>query len=86
MIHVFPKDHHHNIVGCFTETSTLPLSLSLPLYVKEKYYPLRPELAESTAMLYMATGEGRFQEAGKEIVDDLAKHTRWDQDPHPRAY
>jgi mannosidase alpha-like ER degradation enhancer 1 len=24
----------------------------------------------------MATGEGRFQEAGKEIVDDLAKHTR----------
>lgn len=34
-------------------------------------------------MLYMATGEGRFQEAGKEIVDDLAKHTRWDQDPHP---
>ena len=46
------------------------------LHATEKYYPLRPELAESTAMLFMATGDGRFQEAGKEIVDDLARHTR----------
>ena len=40
------------------------------LHPTEKYYPLRPELAESTAMLFMATGETHFQEAGKVIADD----------------
>lgn len=46
------------------------------LHPTEKYYPLRPELAESTAMLYAATGDARYQEAGRVIASDIAKHTR----------
>ncbi|TPX31952.1 hypothetical protein SmJEL517_g04857 [Synchytrium microbalum] len=35
------------------------------------HYPLRPELIESTYMLYRATRDPFYQQVGEEIVDDL---------------
>lgn len=44
----------------------------------EKYYPLRPELAESTYYLYQATKDPWYLEVGEAIVDSLNLHTKVD--------
>eukprot|EP00927_Polykrikos_kofoidii_P034079 TRINITY_DN28911_c0_g1_i1.p1 TRINITY_DN28911_c0_g1~~TRINITY_DN28911_c0_g1_i1.p1 ORF type:complete len:588 (+),score=77.55 TRINITY_DN28911_c0_g1_i1:71-1834(+) len=42
-----------------------------------KYYPLRPELVESTLGLYLATGDTHYQKVvGRSIVDNLNNHSR----------
>lgn len=44
----------------------------------EKYYPLRPELAESTYYLYQATKDPWYVEVGETIVNSLNLHTKVD--------
>lgn len=46
------------------------------LHPTEKYYPLRPELAESTFYLYQATKDPWYLQVGESIVDSLSLHTR----------
>ncbi|PIN26416.1 Glycosyl hydrolase, family 47 [Handroanthus impetiginosus] len=46
------------------------------LHPTEKYYPLRPEFAESTFYLYQATKDPWYLEVGESIVDSLNFHTR----------
>ncbi|KAL2492870.1 putative alpha-mannosidase I MNS5 [Abeliophyllum distichum] len=46
------------------------------LHPTEKYYPLRPELAESTFYLYQATKDPWYLEVGESIVDSLNFYTR----------
>ncbi|OON18106.1 glycosyl hydrolase family 47, partial [Opisthorchis viverrini] len=47
-----------------TETCPLP------------FYPLRPELAESTYFLYRATGHPFYLHVGKQIMESLKKHAK----------
>lgn len=46
------------------------------LHPTEKYYPLRPELAESTFYLYQATKDPWYLEVGESITDSLNLHTK----------
>ncbi|KAM7475561.1 hypothetical protein LguiB_022804 [Lonicera macranthoides] len=46
------------------------------LHPTEKYYPLRPELAESTFYLYQATKDPWYMEVGESIVDSLNLYTK----------
>lgn len=46
------------------------------LHPTEKYYPLRPELAESTFYLYQATKDPWYMEVGESIINSLNAHTR----------
>lgn len=46
------------------------------LHPTEKYYPLRPELAESTFYLYQATKDPWYLEVGESIMDSLNLHTK----------
>ncbi|KAL2935978.1 Alpha-mannosidase I MNS5 [Bienertia sinuspersici] len=46
------------------------------LHPTEKYYPLRPELAESTFYLYQATKDPWYLEVGEFITDSLNLHTK----------
>ncbi|XP_027168460.1 alpha-mannosidase I MNS5 isoform X1 [Coffea eugenioides] len=46
------------------------------LHPTEKYYPLRPEFAESTFYLYQATKDPWYMEVGELIVDSLNLYTR----------
>ncbi|XP_059441472.1 alpha-mannosidase I MNS5 [Corylus avellana] len=46
------------------------------LHPTEKYYPLRPELAESTFYLYQATKDSWYLEVGESIVDSLNLYTK----------
>ncbi|XP_068636856.1 alpha-mannosidase I MNS5 isoform X2 [Aristolochia californica] len=46
------------------------------LHPTEKYYPLRPELAESTLYLYQATRDPWYFKVGKAIVDSLNLYTK----------
>ncbi|GMQ10341.1 hypothetical protein CsSME_00053383 [Camellia sinensis var. sinensis] len=46
------------------------------LHPTEKYYPLRPELAESTFYLYHATKDPWFLEVGESIVNSLNSYTK----------
>ncbi|KAL2492871.1 putative alpha-mannosidase I MNS5 [Abeliophyllum distichum] len=46
------------------------------LHPTEKYYPLRPELAESTFYLYQATKDPWYLDVGESIVDSLNFYTR----------
>ena len=39
-------------------------------------YPLRPEIAESAYYLYAATGDARYQEMGRAILESLVKYCR----------
>ncbi|KAG0470866.1 hypothetical protein HPP92_017566 [Vanilla planifolia] len=46
------------------------------LHPTERYYPLRPELAESTFYLYEATKDPWYMEVGESIVDSLNRYTK----------
>ncbi|KAL6178170.1 hypothetical protein ACLB2K_049689 [Fragaria x ananassa] len=46
------------------------------LHPTEKYYPLRPEFAESTFYLYQATKDPWYIEVGESIVNSLNLHTK----------
>ncbi|XP_043704893.1 alpha-mannosidase I MNS5 isoform X2 [Telopea speciosissima] len=46
------------------------------LHPTEKYYPLRPELAESTLYLYRATKDPWYIEVGESIVNSLNIYTK----------
>ncbi|XP_062116325.1 alpha-mannosidase I MNS5 isoform X2 [Humulus lupulus] len=46
------------------------------LHPTEKYYPLRPELAESTFHLYQATKDPWYIEVGESIVNSLNLYTK----------
>uniref|UniRef100_A0A803P904 alpha-1,2-Mannosidase n=2 Tax=Cannabis sativa TaxID=3483 RepID=A0A803P904_CANSA len=46
------------------------------LHPTEKYYPLRPELAESTFYLYQATKDPWYIEVGESIVNSLNLYTK----------
>nr|GMC60392.1 alpha-mannosidase I MNS5 isoform X1 [Ipomoea batatas] len=46
------------------------------LHPTEKYYPLRPEFAESTFYLYQATKDPWYMEVGELIVNSLNQYTR----------
>ncbi|KAL5544269.1 hypothetical protein UlMin_008053 [Ulmus minor] len=46
------------------------------LHPTEKYYPLRPEFAESTFYLYQATRDPWYIEVGETIVNSLNLHTK----------
>ncbi|XP_072953276.1 alpha-mannosidase I MNS5 isoform X2 [Typha angustifolia] len=48
------------------------------LHPTERYYPLRPELAESTFYLYQATKDPWYLEVGETIVGSLNYHTKVD--------
>lgn len=48
----------------------------LMLHPTEKYYPLRPELAESTFYLYQATKDPWYLEVGESIMSSLNLYTR----------
>ncbi|CAL9176886.1 unnamed protein product [Musa hybrid cultivar] len=48
------------------------------LHPTEKYYPLRPELAESTFYLYQATRDPWYMEVGETIINSLNYYTRVD--------
>ncbi|XP_020273011.1 alpha-mannosidase I MNS5 isoform X2 [Asparagus officinalis] len=48
------------------------------LHPTEKYYPLRPELAESTFYLYQATKDPWYMEVGETIVNSLNYYTKVD--------
>ncbi|KAJ4813916.1 hypothetical protein LUZ62_026482 [Rhynchospora pubera] len=48
------------------------------LHPTERYYPLRPELAESTYYLYQATKDPWYLEVGESIVASLNSHTKVD--------
>ncbi|KAL5723542.1 Alpha-mannosidase I mns5 [Ranunculus cassubicifolius] len=46
------------------------------LHPTEKYYPLRPELAESTFYLYQATKDPWYLTVGESIVNSLNRYTK----------
>ncbi|XP_074564635.1 alpha-mannosidase I MNS5 [Curcuma longa] len=48
------------------------------LHPTEKYYPLRPELAESTFYLYQATKDPWYMEVGEKMIDSLNFYARVD--------
>ncbi|XP_042474145.1 alpha-mannosidase I MNS5-like isoform X3 [Zingiber officinale] len=48
------------------------------LHPTEKYYPLRPELAESTFYLYQATKDPWYMEVGERMIDSLNFYARVD--------
>ncbi|XP_020578444.1 alpha-mannosidase I MNS5 isoform X2 [Phalaenopsis equestris] len=46
------------------------------LHPTEKYYPLRPELAESTFYLYQATKDPWYMEVGESIISSLNRYAK----------
>ncbi|XP_038688325.1 alpha-mannosidase I MNS5 isoform X2 [Tripterygium wilfordii] len=46
------------------------------IHPTEKYYPLRPEFAESTFYLYQATKDPWYLEVGESIIDSLCLYTK----------
>lgn len=65
---------HREFVYVWEKFGVLPERYLLDhqmLHPTEKYYPLRPELAESTFYLYQATKDPWYIEVGKSMVDSL---------------
>ncbi|KAL9439262.1 hypothetical protein AB3S75_024841 [Citrus x aurantiifolia] len=72
---------HREFVHVWKKFGVLPeryLLDHLMLHPTEKYYPLRPELAESTFYLYQATKDPWYLEVGESIVNSLNSYTKVD--------
>ncbi|KAI7986840.1 Alpha-mannosidase I MNS5 [Camellia lanceoleosa] len=71
--------HHREFFSVWERFGVLPERYLLDhqmLHPTEKYYPLRPELAESTFYLYHATKDPWFLEVGESIVNSLNSYTK----------
>ncbi|XP_010678691.2 alpha-mannosidase I MNS5 isoform X1 [Beta vulgaris subsp. vulgaris] len=72
---------HREFVKVWERFGVLPERYLLDhqmLHPTEKYYPLRPELAESTFYLYQATKDPWYLEVGESITDSLNLYTKVD--------
>ncbi|KAG6747024.1 hypothetical protein POTOM_049400 [Populus tomentosa] len=70
---------HREFVHVWKKFGVLPERYLLDhqmLHPTEKYYPLRPELAESTFYLYQATKDPWYIEVGETIVNSLNSYTK----------
>ncbi|KAK4744332.1 hypothetical protein SAY87_010644 [Trapa incisa] len=70
---------HREFVHVWEKYGVLPERYLLDhqiVHPTEKYYPLRPELAESTFYLYQATKDPWYIEVGESIVKSLNRHTK----------
>ncbi|XP_031403218.1 alpha-mannosidase I MNS5 isoform X2 [Punica granatum] len=70
---------HREFVHVWKKYGVLPERYLLDhqiVHPTEKYYPLRPELAESTFYLYQATKDPWYIEVGESIVKSLNLYTR----------
>ncbi|KAJ6411696.1 hypothetical protein OIU84_008302 [Salix udensis] len=70
---------HREFVYVWKKFGVLPERYLLDhqmLHPTEKYYPLRPELAESTFYLYQATKDPWYMEVGETIVNSLNSYTK----------
>ncbi|KAB5524933.1 hypothetical protein DKX38_022682 [Salix brachista] len=70
---------HREFVYVWKKFGVLPERYLLDhqmLHPTENYYPLRPELAESTFYLYQATKDPWYMEVGETIVNSLNSYTK----------
>ncbi|KAI8920156.1 glycoside hydrolase family 47 protein [Powellomyces hirtus] len=68
---------HQLYVAIWTRYSALPERFDFSTRAPAiSSYPLRPELIESTYMLYQATGDHYYLEVGERILNDLEKMAR----------
>ncbi|KAJ0048547.1 hypothetical protein Pint_15380 [Pistacia integerrima] len=70
---------HREFVYVWKKFGVLPERYLLDhqiLHPTEKYYPLRPELAESTFYLYHATKDPWYLQVGESIVNSLNSYTK----------
>nr|CAB3240848.1 ER degradation-enhancing alpha-mannosidase-like protein 3 [Phallusia mammillata] len=67
---------HELLYQVFTRHTFLPEAFTTSFDIHWGQYPLRPEFAESTYLLYKATGDPYYIEVGKTIVENLEKRAR----------
>jgi len=73
------KQTHTAFLGVWKKYNVLPeryFFYSQMVHPTEKYYPLRPELIESTFFLYRATGDPEFLETGRYFYQSLMNVTK----------
>ena len=70
-------EHHAFYYGMWLKYGALPERFNLQLGLPEvKFYPLRPEFAESTYYLYLATKDPFYRDVGRQIMCDIQKNTK----------
>ena len=74
---VFLRD----ITGSWTHLMSSKNSLRIEteisnIFTYSRFYPLRPELVESTYLLYRATKNPFYLHVGRDILHSLNNHTR----------
>ena len=62
--------------ACFSPVLVIQLPSGLDWGLAWQYYPLRPELMESTYLLHAATGDARYQRAGRTMQRTLLKRNK----------
>eukprot|EP00271_Cylindrocystis_brebissonii_P003779 TRINITY_DN15030_c0_g1_i1.p1 TRINITY_DN15030_c0_g1~~TRINITY_DN15030_c0_g1_i1.p1 ORF type:complete len:590 (-),score=76.24 TRINITY_DN15030_c0_g1_i1:830-2599(-) len=73
------NETHRHFFGVWQKFGVFPERYLLDhemVHPTERYYPLRPELAESTWALFQATRDPWYREVGKEIAASLRKRTQ----------
>nr|XP_026695542.1 ER degradation-enhancing alpha-mannosidase-like protein 3 isoform X3 [Ciona intestinalis] len=67
---------HELLYQVFTRHTFLPEAFTTSFDVHWGQYPLRPEFAESTYLLYKATGDPYYLQVGKTILENLESRAR----------
>ncbi|XP_076822172.1 ER degradation-enhancing alpha-mannosidase-like protein 3 [Clavelina lepadiformis] len=67
---------HELLYQVFTRHTFLPEAFTTNFDIHWGQYPLRPEFAESTYLLYKATKDPYYLEVGKTIIENLEKKAR----------
>ena len=69
--------HHAVYYSIWRKYGCLPERYNWQLEAPDvKFYPLRPELAESTYLLYRATRNPFYLHVGRDILPSLNNHTK----------
>lgn len=69
-------ENHELLYQVFQKHKFLPEAFTTNFDIYWGQYPLRPEFAESTYLLYKATADPYYLEVGKTIIENLEKHAR----------
>nr|XP_039269188.1 ER degradation-enhancing alpha-mannosidase-like protein 3 [Styela clava] len=69
-------ENHELLYQVFLKHKFLPEAFTTNFDIYWGQYPLRPEFAESTYLLYKATADPYYLEVGKTIIENLEKHAR----------
>ncbi len=68
--------HHEMLYMVHKQHGLLPEAFTTEMEIYWPHHLIRPELVESTYLLYKSTGDAYYLHVGAELLDSIERHAR----------